>query len=53
MHQYEARCVCGMTWRLYRDENEDDAFGTCVNCGRTTMDLVDIGEPRSAEPGTT
>jgi hypothetical protein len=42
-----------MTWRVYCDENDEDPSRTCLNCGQVTFDLVDIGEPRSAGPGTT
>ena len=47
-HQYEAQCVCGMRWRIYRDEDEDDAMATCIACGEDTHDLADIGVPRAA-----
>src|SRR5438105_1584807 len=50
--QYEARCVCGNRWRVYRtrteDEEDDDPMATCINCGAATFDLTDIGEVRSA-----
>jgi hypothetical protein len=52
VHQYEARCACGATWRVYFDEDDEDPCGTCLNCGQVTYDLTDIGEPRSAGPGT-
>ena len=50
VHQYEARCVCGNHWRIYRteDEDDDDPMATCINCGEDTLDLIDIGEARSA-----
>jgi predicted nucleic acid-binding Zn ribbon protein len=49
VHQYEARCVCGNRWRVYRNdvEGDDDPMATCVNCGANTFDLTDIGEVRS------
>jgi len=52
-HHYEAQCACGARWRVYRDENDEDPMTTCINCGADTFDLTDIGEPRSAGPGTT
>jgi hypothetical protein len=54
-HCYEARCSCGMRWRVYRtrDDDDDDPMSTCINCGADTFDLTDIGEVRSAGPGTT
>jgi 7-cyano-7-deazaguanine synthase in queuosine biosynthesis len=39
-HQYEARCACVMTWRVYSDGNDEDPCGTCLNCGQTTYDLT-------------
>lgn len=50
-HQYEARCVCGQRWRVYRERDEDDdddAMATCIACGADTFDLTDVGELRSA-----
>ena len=51
-HQYEARCVCGNRWRVYRtyvDENaDDDPSATCIDCGADTFALTDVGERRSA-----
>ena len=53
-HAYEARCPCGMRWRIYLPQNEDDdPMATCINCGADTFDLTDIGALRSAGPGTT
>ena len=53
-HAYEARCPCGMRWRVYLpDDGDDDPMATCINCGSDTYDLTDIGEIRSAGPGTT
>jgi ANTAR domain len=49
-HQYEARCVCGMRWRIYRDEDEEDPTATCIACGEDTHDLGDIGKARAAGP---
>jgi len=44
-----------MRWRVYRtrDDDDDDPMSTCLNCGADTFDLTDIGEVRSAGPGTT
>jgi hypothetical protein len=53
VHQYEARCACGMRWRLYWTDSYDEPFGTCINCGDFTYDLTDIGEIRNAGPGST
>jgi len=47
-HQYEAQCVCGMRWRIYRDEDEEDPMATCIACGEDTHDLAAIGKVRSA-----
>ena len=48
IHQFEARCHCGATWRVYRDDPDDDPMSTCVNCGSDTYDLTHIGEHRNA-----
>jgi len=42
-HQYEARCACGMSWRIYRDEDGEHRMATCSNCGTDTYDFRDIG----------
>jgi hypothetical protein len=42
-----------MTWRVYCDADDEDPMATCICCGADTYDLADIGEPRSAGPGTT
>ncbi len=42
-----------MRWRLYANEDDDDPFGTCINCGQVTYDLADIGEIRNAGRGST
>ena len=56
-HQYEVRCNCGNHWRLYRtdvdDDDDDDPMATCIKCGAALYDLTDLGEVRSAGPGTT
>jgi hypothetical protein len=51
-HQYEARCACGARWRVLLEE-DDDPMSTCLACGADCFDLTDIGEVRSAGPGTT
>lgn len=53
-HEYEARCACGNHWRL-RVEVDDgtEPMATCLGCGADTFELTDIGEIRSAGPGTT
>ena len=50
IHQYEARCVCGNNWRVYRNDvgDGDDPMATCIACGADTFDLTDIGEDRFA-----
>jgi hypothetical protein len=51
-HAFEARRPCVATWRVYADSEDDDPMNTCVACGADTLDLVDIGEPRSAGQDT-
>jgi hypothetical protein len=51
-HRYEAHCECGAEWRLFLEEEDDDPMATCLACGADTFDLTDLGEPRSAGPGT-
>jgi len=54
-HLFEASCQCGMTWRLYLTDvdDDDDPVSTCPNCGNDSYDLTNVGEARSAGPGTT
>jgi hypothetical protein len=33
-------------------EEDDDPSDVCLNCGRRTYDASDVGEIRSAGPGT-
>jgi hypothetical protein len=43
-----------MRWRVYLPDGiDDDPMATCINCGEGTYNLTDIGELRSAGPGTT
>jgi hypothetical protein len=51
-HQFEARCVCGMRWRIYRDEDEEDPMAACIACGADTHDLADIAVARATGPTT-
>ena len=54
VHQYEAKCECGMRWRVYFPaDDDDDPFGTCINCAKVTYDLTDIGETGNAGRGST
>jgi hypothetical protein len=46
--QYEAQCVCGATWRVYREEVEEDPMSTCIACGADTFDLTFEGENRAS-----
>jgi hypothetical protein len=39
---YEAECICGLKWRVYRDEDDDGHSSTCVECGAVVYRLVDI-----------
>jgi hypothetical protein len=38
--QYQARCGCGATWRVYREQVEEDPMSTCIACGEDTYDLT-------------
>jgi hypothetical protein len=46
--QYEARCECGATWRVYRNEDDEDPMATCIACGADTYDLVCQGDERAS-----
>ena len=39
--------------QVYCDADDDDRYGTCINCGQVTYDLADIGETRNAGRGST
>jgi hypothetical protein len=39
---YEADCVCGLRWLVYRDDDDDGHSSTCVECGTVVYRLVDI-----------
>jgi hypothetical protein len=45
-HQYEARCVCGNEWRVYRTDvgENDDPMATGIRGGADTYDLTDLGK---------
>jgi hypothetical protein len=46
--QYQAQCVCGASWRVYREEVEEDPMSTCIACGEDTYDLTFEGENRAS-----
>lgn len=54
VHEYEARCACGSRWRLRLEvDDSTEPMAICTGCGADTFELTDIGEIRSAGPGTT
>jgi len=44
VHQYEARCVCGNRWRVYRTaaDDDEDPMATCINCGGPKLEPVQL-----------
>jgi len=46
--QYPAQCVCGATWRVYREDVEEDPMSTCIACGEDTFDLTYEGDNRAS-----
>ena len=36
---YEADCVCGLRWLVYRDDDDDGHSSTCVECGTVVYRL--------------
>jgi hypothetical protein len=47
VYQYQARCECGATWRVYLTTQTEDPMATCVACGADTYDLTEEGEERA------